>query len=49
MISAALCHDDSIPERVCGVASTSKVPQVTPCVVADVTIHYHHILKLTKS
>ena len=49
MISAALCHDDSIPERVCGVASTSRVPQVTPCVVADVTIHYHHILKPTKS
>ena len=49
MVSAALCHDYSIPERACGVAATGKVPQVTPCVVADVTIHYHHILKPTKS
>ena len=38
MVSAALCHDDSIPERACGVASPGKVPQVTPRVVADVTI-----------
>ena len=49
MVSAALCHDYSIAERACGVAATGKVPQVTPRAVADVTIHYHHLLKPTKS
>ena len=47
MVSAALFHDHRIPELVYGVASIGKMPQVTPCVAADVTTHYHHIPKPT--